>query len=1833
MSAPPSSALVDHRKASLLAAGCASIIGVPNPFERRKRVLRDVPAGASLEDALALAGMTLPYEGCGLICILNGRAVNPSLWSSTTVKAGDRIRAFNIPDEPASIFLFFVGLIEVITGVAVGTTFAGAVASIGLGGALAVWGTAAILTVATYVGGSYLLNLAINAIVGSPDQGNAVQQSTRSPTALRVGNRVQQDAPVWVVFGTARFNLPHAAIPLATHESQKPSQRMLLYGCSGNGVIEDLRMGNTPIDRMRPVIAYVTNQQTVNFPTIEQVRPGYLIEDNWKPTPSDWFGFALETECDEIVLDLELPKGLQRQFTDSGSPRQRGHALNLRIEFKKIADLTWLGFVDAATFTSGHGVAMTRVDGSVVRIATEVISDGLMKKKRERKQLDTDERKGTTEQTFLKARRKVPSRGVYEVRMRAELAAGIEEKSYTKDRRAAEDEPDAEGLGSTTALLTDVRWDSLIGVRDEPAIKDYLPGFTGVDLEITGESLNSDQGDRINALVSPYRPILVGGTRGAAQKTSNNSACALDVLTGVLAGVDATADAEIDFDSFQDFYDYCAEQVPALDGTLEARHECDGVMDIDQKSIWDVANDVIASARGKLDKVDGKWRVIIDRKQLAPAHVLSDADVIGFRTKIQWTNVPDALRCEFFNKEKDGQRDERMVYNDGFARLTASETGVAVSISRSGNIATITRSSGTWQSFPNEGWFKVTLPALFAGTKMFVIVDNPFGAAIQVVDVDNVLTSGHASTGDFATTRAERIELRRFPLTQRPSEIWRNGRHLLAQKARRAIHEIEVDWDWMMVTRGDMIEVSTDVLKIGKGRGRALAIQGTAAAITAIRLDDVYDLTGAVTPGCRIRTRSPSGLTVTQKQIDIAATNTLRSSTSDDSWIAFTSALNGTAINLKLGSAEGALVTWGEVGAITREVVVNRIRKGNDLTAVLVCHDHAPELFDDVDVKPIPIFYSAVGSDEGMVEQMAPPMPQLPWTDETFGSALCQINAGAPGTFNAQGFTRQDGGSFIEEGIAAGMFATVQGFTSAGNNPAHGAIQSVTDDVVVILPNASGSAEVGDGNERIIAGRRTGLATIGVDAAGTGLNAVAVAPQGGGVVYLDGPVGKAIFARFRAAGFVSCGPGFLKANSGVFPITALRNGGDGITITNANAVTESGSGVQFVEQTQFYATSGGNFSARFVKGDRVRGLGFVEPAHADAHFSIRELSTNACFVDDPGLLLRTEAPASGRHLRAVQARVSYRVLRGEDGSYEQYAVLRPSPGKGLGSRTDEYECQWRPVSEVTGLPVHEEWNTVTRVSAEAGDILIGPLDVDEDFEVRVRAYNRKNGTVSPWNGMGGSGLRGRPSAPQNLKITPDSQATVEGSVVVLRVSWEPVELQLITPTLVRYAIEGQEPVDLLLPAGQKSLSIYPAPFGRWSVEVRQTGESGVAGASAEALFDFEPDVGFHLARVLDVAILDDEGLASQSWTSADLRVRFREPSLTYQTGIGEAPGGLQGADGELDPMVRGFVIEAFDPDTGTLLRAWPEQRARDFLYSTDMMFVDQQKVFSRGLYPKVGLRIWMMSRTGLRSGLVTFIAVHESEPGIPRGNMQDHVGGDPFEAQIANLTVFDGNGTDVDTWVTVVSKSVVVVGQPGGLPSLVGYGGIFSALIEEGGDKVDPVSFYFTAQPLKLEYRIVVNPGVGEIEVVRPGTVDLSANGYIVGGHGGNLDLRYAGTYTYALQLRWTRDGYREGLARAGGLVSGNRQVLGSGTRWSNFIRPGDEIQSNSMHATNYYPILQVVSDTEILLEGNPDTGEPAFMPYKTRSGTDPAQVQEPNLRLLIKKATITVKEDVLAGT
>lgn len=177
------------------------------------------------------------------------------------------------------------------------------------------------------------------------------------------------------------------------------------------------------------------------------------------------------------------------------------------------------------------------------------------------------------------------------------------------------------------------------------------------------------------------------------------------------------------------------------------------------------------------------------------------------------------------------------------------------------------------------------------------------------------------------TTATVFDELTSFACTN-SEQAWRFGRYMMAQaKLRQETISISVDFEYLVCNRGDFVQITQDVMKVGGTPARVKTVVGN-----RITIDDA--ITTAVGINYGYVARSTTGI----------VTNTLTVVNSD------TFDLDGIIPNV------GDLIVIGEVGKIVYDCLVKSISPNDDLTARLILIEKADAVYDAESTATLPSY-------------------------------------------------------------------------------------------------------------------------------------------------------------------------------------------------------------------------------------------------------------------------------------------------------------------------------------------------------------------------------------------------------------------------------------------------------------------------------------------------------------------------------------------------------------------------------------------------------------------------------------------------------------------------------------------------------------------------------------------------------------------------------------------------------------------------------------------------------------------------------------------------------------
>lgn len=203
------------------------------------------------------------------------------------------------------------------------------------------------------------------------------------------------------------------------------------------------------------------------------------------------------------------------------------------------------------------------------------------------------------------------------------------------------------------------------------------------------------------------------------------------------------------------------------------------------------------------------------------------------------------------------------------------------------------------------------------GVKVKYIDPNLAWETQEVVVYDN---------GYDEETATEFDELTSFACTNN-EQAWRFGRYMIAQnRLRQETISLLVDFENLVCTRGDYVQITQDVMQVGGRPARVKSVSGS-----NVTIDDAVDISGSISYGYTYR--SKTGAISTSTLTPVSARE-------------FT--LDGDIPEV------GDLIVIGEVGKLVLDCIVKSIQPNDDMSAQLTLVERANDIFDyeSTDVLP-----------------------------------------------------------------------------------------------------------------------------------------------------------------------------------------------------------------------------------------------------------------------------------------------------------------------------------------------------------------------------------------------------------------------------------------------------------------------------------------------------------------------------------------------------------------------------------------------------------------------------------------------------------------------------------------------------------------------------------------------------------------------------------------------------------------------------------------------------------------------------------------------------------------
>lgn len=359
-----------------------------------------------------------------------------------------------------------------------------------------------------------------------------------------------------------------------------------------------------------------------------------------------------------------------------------------------------------------------------------------------------------------------------------------------------------------------------------------------VFLELQIRATNQLNGSIQNLSAVAESALMVwDGVNWTRQLTSNPAWVFTDLLTSEI-NKRAIPFSRLETNSLLEWADFCDEVPSAVnplpDWTMP-RFQTNFVLDFDA-TLSDALHKVSSAAQASLNIIDGKYGVLVDKLKTTPVQIFTPRNSTNFSSQRSYSRKPHAVAVKYVDPAADWEVAEKIVYDDGYTELNATET--------------------------------------------------------------DQLTS-------FACTNVE--------------QAWRFGRYsLAANRLRQETISIDVDFEHLVCTRGDYVQITQDVMKVGGFPARVKSISGP-----TVTIDDGIETDGMLSYGYVFRGSN-----------GVISEGTLSVVSSDQ----FT--LTGPLPSV------GDLIVIGEVTKIYFDCIVKSISPADDLTATIILVEKADAIYD-----------------------------------------------------------------------------------------------------------------------------------------------------------------------------------------------------------------------------------------------------------------------------------------------------------------------------------------------------------------------------------------------------------------------------------------------------------------------------------------------------------------------------------------------------------------------------------------------------------------------------------------------------------------------------------------------------------------------------------------------------------------------------------------------------------------------------------------------------------------------------------------------------------------------
>ena len=605
-----------------------------NPFAGT-RIDSTAPVGMTLREMVAVQGLR-ESAAYGVQVVLNGEIVPDRMLDHVKPKAGTQVIVRVVPhggDSGKAVLSIVIGILVVAAAV-----MTGGLALTGFLVGHAALSGAAVGAAAGIIGGLATIATGIQSLAAPPPDVyvGSIPETQDSAALQGTKNSVRLYKPIRTVLGKYRVYPDLIGKPFIEQVGKDSVLRLLM--CFGYGPLDitDIKIGETPIADI-PGIRHNVLQGWDDDGALTIFRDEVDQDSSFQPSlpETDPEAAILTSQLgpEELSIDLQFPGGLIGFSDTTGSPAEV--TVRFTVEEQEIGTNSW-AYIGTPTMGLGEDTSITQV-----------------------------------------------SAGTFDIRMR-------ERGLVTRGLRwtvPAGSTPDVAHQVRVTRISTTTRGDTSVAdaritvIRTiRPHAKTTIPNLAKIELEINANDTGlSGVVDNLSAICTSIAPVFdsLTNTWGAATgnastynvtmfPTRNAAWLFAQVLRGP-ANSRPVADSRIDgFGIAAWAGNLVGTGSEPISGDSTLPRNIDAVVDFTTTTRKLLA-DIAGGGRAALNIVDGKYSVVQDVPRTAITQHFSPRNSSGFGGAKAFKRSPHALRVAFVNPDKGYQKDERIVYDDGYS--------------------------------------------------------------------------------------------------------------------------------------------------------------------------------------------------------------------------------------------------------------------------------------------------------------------------------------------------------------------------------------------------------------------------------------------------------------------------------------------------------------------------------------------------------------------------------------------------------------------------------------------------------------------------------------------------------------------------------------------------------------------------------------------------------------------------------------------------------------------------------------------------------------------------------------------------------------------------------------------------------------------------------------------------------------------------------------------------------------------------------------------------------------------------------------------------------------